>query len=199
MTTTFLLARHAAHPLLDRVLVGRMPNVGLGIDGQAQTQRLAKRLSREPIAGIYSSPQQRARETAAPIALGVGATRVAPSTALDEVDVGDWTGRSFADLANDRRWQHWNRARESARSPGGESLRDVQGRVVSYMEELRAEWPHSHVLLVSHGDVIRAALLFYLKLPLWALDRIEIAPASLSSLVVGDWGAKILTLNEIVN
>jgi broad specificity phosphatase PhoE len=197
LTTTFFLVRHAAHPLLDRVLVGRMPHVALGSDGRAQARRLARRLAREPIALVHSSPRKRARETAQPIAEEIGVS-VRVAAAIDEVDVGDWTGTSFAELKADPRWQRWNRARVSGRSPGGESMRDVQERVVFHIEELRCAHPQAHILFVSHGDVIRAALLFYLRLPLWALDRIEIAPASLSAVAVGDWGAKIVTLNEVM-
>jgi broad specificity phosphatase PhoE len=197
LTTTFFLVRHAAHPLLDRVLVGRMPHVALGRNGRAQARQLARRLAREPIALVHSSPRKRARETAQPIAEEIGVS-VRVAAAIDEVDVGEWTGTSFAELKSDPRWQRWNRARVSARSPGGESMRDVQERVVFHIDQLRSAHPQAHILFVSHGDVIRAALLFYLRLPLWALDRIEIAPASLSAVAVGDWGAKIVTLNEVM-
>ena len=43
---------------------------------------------------------------------------------------------------------------------------------------------------MSHGDVIKAALLYHLGLPLDAYGRFEIEPASISTLVVGDWGAE---------
>jgi broad specificity phosphatase PhoE len=175
-----------------------MPRVSLGERGRAQSLRLAGRLGREPITHVHSSPRERARETAAPIAQQIGVS-VAVSPALDEVDVGEWTGTSFAKLRPDPRWHHWNRARESARSPGGESLRDVQERVVCHIEQLSRAHQDAHILLVSHGDVIKAALLFYLTLPLWALDRLEIAPASLSAIAIGNWGAKILTVNEVVS
>jgi broad specificity phosphatase PhoE len=198
LTTTFFLVRHASHPLLGRVLVGRMPNVSLGMDGRAQTQELARRFGHQPIASVYSSPQLRARETAEPIAESVGTPTIA-TPALDEVDAGEWTGMSFDDLRPDPRWQHWNRARESARTPGGESMRDVQARVVHHLRKLQGAAPDTHIVLVSHADVIKAALLFYLKLPLWGLDSLDIAPASLSTIAVGDWGAKVLALNTVVS
>src|SRR5689334_9180955 len=106
-----------------------MPNVRLGADGREQSRRLAIWFGRQPVAVIQSSPRERAQETAEPIAQQFGMP-LAVAPALDEVDVGEWTGANFADLTPDRRWQHWNRARESARTPGGESMRDVQDRVV---------------------------------------------------------------------
>jgi broad specificity phosphatase PhoE len=54
------------------------------------------------------------------------------------------------------------------------------------------------VILVSHSDVIKAALLYHLGLPIDAYSRIEVEPASISTLVVGDWGSKTLRLNEVV-
>ena len=72
----------------------------------------------------------------------------------------------------------------------------VQLRAVSYLEQIRATRPTDAVILVSHLDVIRAALLHYLGLSLNHYDRLEIAPAGISTLVVGEWGAKLITLNE---
>jgi broad specificity phosphatase PhoE len=51
-------------------------------------------------------------------------------------------------------------------------------------------------VLVSHADVLKAALAHWLGLSLDSLQRFDIAPASLSTVAVGDWGAKVLSLNE---
>ena len=72
----------------------------------------------------------------------------------------------------------------------------VQLRAVAHLEQIRAACPTDAVVLVSHLDVIRAAILHYLGLSLNHYDRIDIAPAGISTLAVGDWGAKLLTLNE---
>ena len=73
---------------------------------------------------------------------------------------------------------------------------EVQARAVRVIEQVRAAHPDTGVVLVSHGDVIKAALLYHLGLPIDAYQRIEVGPASLSVLVVGDWGARVLSLNE---
>lgn len=197
MTTTFFLVRHAAHGLLDRVLVGRMPNVALSEIGRLDAGRVARRLRSERIAIVQSSPQQRARETAEPIGAALGhAVEIAP--ALDEIDVGEWTGRSFDALGADPRWGTWNNARSLSRAPGGESFAEVQARVVGHFEDCRASRPGEGVAVVSHSDVIKAAVLFYLGAPLDFYSRMEISPASVTTLVIGDWGAKVLALNETV-
>ena len=70
--TTFHLIRHGAHDLLGRVLTGRMPGVALNEAGRAQAAGLAAALAGGGIAAVVSSPLQRARETAAPIAARLG-------------------------------------------------------------------------------------------------------------------------------
>ena len=194
--TTLFLVRHAAHDVVDRVLCGRMAGVRLAEHGRAQAERVAARLSRETIAAVQASPLDRARETAEPIArrLGLGVEVV---DALTEIDVGEWTGQPFDELRDDPRWTLWNAARSSTRAPGGETMLEVQGRMVGHMEALRARFPDGAVVLVSHADVIKAALAYCLGLSLDALQRFEIAPASLSTVVIGDWGAKVVSLNEV--
>jgi probable phosphoglycerate mutase len=192
----FFLVRHAAHELVDRVLCGRMAGVSLGNEGRAQAQRVADRLARERIAAIHTSPLERARETAAPI--GERLT-LAPEVheAINEIDMGEWSGRSFADLHEDSHWQSWNSARSVSRPPRGESMLQVQARVVDHLERVRANYRDGAVVLVSHADVIKAALLYCLGMPIDGYRLLEIGPASISTLVIGDWGAKVMSMNEV--
>ncbi len=192
----FFLVRHAAHELVDRVLCGRMPGVSLGEEGRAQASRVAERLARERITAIHTSPLERARETAAPIAERL---RLAPEVheAINEIDLGEWSGRSFEDLSQDPRWQSWNSARAVSRPPGGESMLEVQARAIGHLERARSAHPDQAVVLVSHAEVIKAALLYCLGMPIDGYRLFDISPASISTLVVGDWGAKVLSMNEV--
>jgi len=195
--TTFFLVRHAAHRQLEHVLVGRMTGVTLAEEGREQARRLAHRLQRDGITAVQSSPRERAQETAAPIAAqAVLAVEIAP--ALDEIDVGDWTGRSFAALNDDARWMTWNTARASARPPNGESMAELQRRIVALLRGLRQASPDGRIVLVSHAEVIRAAVLHALRMPLDDFARIEIAPASISTLAVGRHGCELVDLNRAV-
>ena len=118
--------------------------------------------------------------------------------ALAEIDYGDWTGRSLDDLRQLETWKHWNAFRSGTRVPGGEAMLGVQARAVGEMLRLAGEHPAACLALVSHGDVIKAALLYGLGLPIDAYGRFEVEPASISTLVVGEWGSKVLRLNEVV-
>jgi len=195
VTATFHFVRHAMHGLVGRILVGRSNDVPLSPEGYNQTQHLAAWFRDKAVSRVYSSPRERARATAQAIATDL-ALEPEITPALDEIDVGAWSGQSFDALEHDPEWRRWCKARRSARAPAGESMIGVQLRAVSYLEQIRATRPTDAVILVSHLDVIRAALLHYLGLSLNHYDRLEIAPAGISTLVVGEWGAKLITLNE---
>jgi broad specificity phosphatase PhoE len=196
--TTVLLIRHAVHSLLDRVLVGRTAGVRLSESGRRQAAALAAHLAREPLAAVCSSPQPRARETARPIAIIAG-VRLEIAAAIDEIDLGAWTGRSFAELDRDPDWRAWNSMRCAARPPGGESMRELQRRVVDHLQRVHAAYPNGRIALVSHAEVIRAALLYYLRLSLDAFAQIEIRPASIATLMLGEGEARVVALNQTVS
>lgn len=197
MSTVFLLVRHAAHDGVGVTLTGRMPGVGLGTEGRAQAERLAQSLRHEPLAAIHASPQQRTQETAMALAAAQGMARIASEPALDEIDFGSaWQGKSFAALEADPAWQRWNSQRSLARTPGGERMLDVQARVLALIERLLPRHEEESVALVTHADVIKALVSHVLGLGIDAWPRLEVAPASVSRLVVGEWGAKLTGLNQ---
>ncbi|MDQ0562490.1 broad specificity phosphatase PhoE [Rhizobium mesoamericanum] len=199
MTATFFLVRHAAHDNLGSFLAGRMSGIGLGPAGQEQAARVAQRLVREKIDDVYTSPQERTRQTATAITTACGLDPPQINNALDEVDFGSWTGRSFVDLNHDEQWQRWNALRGLERAPGGEHMLDVQHRVVALIQSLAGNRRGRRIVLVSHGDVIKAAVTYVLCSPLDACARLDVAPGSITVLIVGDWGAKIAALNEVIS
>lgn len=193
--TTFLLIRHAAPDLMPNTLAGRLPGIHLSTQGEMQAQRLAERLGVLPIAAIYSSPLERAQQTAHPLAARLQLD-VQCCEAIADLDYGEWSGQHFDDLAADLRWRHWNEFRSGASLPSGGMMLEVQVRAVLALEELRRRHPEELVAIVSHADVLKAALAHYLGAPLDLFQRIEISPASLSVLALYDWGARIIRLND---
>jgi probable phosphoglycerate mutase len=75
-------------------------------------------------------------------------------------------------------------------------MRQVQERVVKALFEMRHIHRGGTVLVVSHGDVIRAALLFALGMPLDFYSRIEVGLASLNTIQIDDHGIRVLVVNE---
>jgi probable phosphoglycerate mutase len=193
--TTILLIRHAMNDYVGNTLVGRRPGVHLNEAGRAEAERLARRLAATPIEAVYSSPLERATETAEPLARRA-ALPVTVCHALSEIDFGDWTGRAIRDLEDDPAWKRCNSDRASARIPGGESMLEVQLRMIGAVEGFRDRHRGGVVAAVSHGDPIRAALTHYLGLPLDLLDRLEVQTASVSVVLLRDWGPLVLRIND---
>lgn len=194
--TTLLLVRHAAHDWLGRGIPGRMPGVSLNAQGRLQAEQLPQRLAGTNIDAVYSSPQQRARETAAPLAIRRQVpVQVAPE--FDEIDFGDWTGLWFGQLRADAKaWQAWVERRSSAAAPGGEAFVQVQRRALAGMTRLHDRHPVQTVAVISHGDVIKAVLGSVLRMSMDDLERLDIEPASISIVEVHAGEGRVLLIND---
>jgi probable phosphoglycerate mutase len=193
--TTFLLIRHATNDFIGRALAGRLPGVHLNAAGREQAERLAERLGGETIHRIYSSPLERAQETAGPLARRLGLElRTAPE--VGEIDFGEWAGRTLAELEPLPLWRQFNAYRSGTRAPGGELMLDVQVRFVTFLQRLCTECPDQTVAVVSHSDAIKAAMCYYLGIPLDLAQRLEIDPAAVTALALSSHGPKILYVNR---
>ena len=196
MTATFLLIRHAAHDDLDLRLSGRRPGVPLSAAGRAQADALGRRLVGRGVSRVACSPLDRTLATAQAIARACALPAPEPTSDLIEIDLGDWTGRTFDSFGDDPAWRAWNEERDRARPPGGESMGEAQARVAGWLRRTAAERPGEMIAAVTHADMIRAAVADVLGLTLDKLLRFDIDPASVTTVVIGDWGAKLVRLNE---
>lgn len=197
MSAQILLIRHAAHEQVGTVLSGRTPDLALSGEGRAQAVALAARLADLRLDALQASPVQRAQETALALAAPHAGLVVETVAALDEVDFGTWQGRAFAELADDPLWQEWNSARGGAAAPGGETMAAAQERAWTHVVETALARPGARLAMVSHCDVIRSLVARVLGLPLDRLLAFEVDPASITRIEVGDWGARLLSLNEL--
>jgi broad specificity phosphatase PhoE len=190
------LVRHGHHALLGRTLCGRMNGVTLDDIGCEEIARCATNVSPQPSL-IQSSPQRRCTQSASILAAHFGLPiEIVP--AVDELDYGEWTGRSFEELSLDPKWSRWNRRRGSTRPPGGESMRSLQNRIVRHLEQMRSDPLAGSVIVVSHAEPIRAALLHYLRKGLDDFLSIEIEPSSVSTLSADRRGFRIIRINQRV-
>lgn len=193
--TTVLLIRHANTDAVGRTLAGRGPGVHLNAAGKAQALELAERLASAPIKAVYSSPLERARETAAPLATRLGLP-VQIREEIGEIDIGRLTGQELAALADDPAWKRFNTVRSLARFPGGEAMPEVQARMASAMEEFRRRHADEMIAVVSHAEPIRALLALFLGIPLDLIDRFEISPASISTVRLSECAPVVLGINH---
>lgn len=194
--TTVMLIRHATTDAAGVTLAGRSHGVHLNARGRREAGELPARLVHAMPQAIYSSPIERALETAAPMAAEYG-TVVDARQGLTEVDFGEWTGCRIGALSGDPVWRRFNSDRSGTRIPGGESMLEVQARVVSQLDELRRANDRRTVAVVTHADVIRAALAHYGAMSLEACLRFDVQPASITILLLADYQPVIALVNEL--
>lgn len=194
--TYLLFVRHGTTPTTGKVLPGRAPGLHLSDTGRAEAREVGTRLGvLGRVQALYSSPMERALETAGEIARFVGLP-VEIEPALIECDFGAWTGAGLAAMRNRRVWQAVLRHPAGFRFPGGESFVEVQARALAAVERLTARHPGQVVVAVSHADPIKVALASALGSPLDLFQRIVVGPCSTSIVAYGDHSPRVLALNS---
>ena len=177
------------------MLCGRVRDEPLAEEGRRVALRLAEALAADlPAARIETSPRRRAMETAAIIGEALAAP-IEVVDALDEIDFGDWAGRSFAELEQDVRWRFWNAARDRACSPGGETMHDAVDRAAAHIARI-ANDADGPVICVTHADIIRGLVAHYLGLKLDRMLHFDIDPGSVSTLIVDGNRGRVAALNR---
>lgn len=178
------------------MLPGRARGLHLSDEGRRQAEAVAKRIAALPrVAAVYTSPLERARETAAPIARACG-RGLRLERGLLECDVGDWTGESLRRLARKPEWTAVQRHPSGFRFPGGESVTEMQARVTGTLGRLVARHRGGTVVAVFHADPIKAAVAHALGTHLDLFQRVVIAPASVSAIAYRDHGPAVLIVNS---
>lgn len=192
-----LLVRHGQNDWVNKNrLAGWTPGVHLNEEGQKQVKALAERLKDLPIKAIYSSPLERCMETAEALAQphDLPVTQV---EAVGEVRYGDWEGKKIKKLAKKKAWFAVQHFPSRFRFPNGESFLEVQQRAVDAIESLAAQHKKEMIVVVSHADLIKLILAYYLGTHMDLFQRIGLSPASVSALALGDNGAlRVLRVND---
>ena len=194
--TVVLLVRHGQTPTTGKLLPGRAPGLHLADTGIEQAHRAAERIAAlTKVDAIYSSPLERARETAAPIAAACGLkTRI--DKGLLECDFGDWTGAELKNLMKLPEWNTVQRAPSTFTFPGGESFTAMQNRIVGAIDRLRAAHPGGTIVCVSHADPIKAAVAHAMGTHIDLFQRIVIGTCSISAVAYGMGAPVVLTVNS---
>jgi probable phosphomutase (TIGR03848 family) len=194
--TRILLIRHGMNDYVKNgLLAGRTQAVPLNDEGQKQATALAERLGSARIGAIYSSPLERCQGTAGPLAARLG-LQPRKLEDINETDCGDWTGRSLDELRREEIWQQVQINPSGFRFPNGESMFEVQARMVVALERLRREHGSEVIAVVSHCDPIKLAITYYMGVPLDLYQRLEVSPASISELEFSPWSVRLLRLND---
>jgi probable phosphoglycerate mutase len=192
--TVVLLVRHARTATTGKRLPGRAAGLVLSPAGRREAEAVAGRLAGVKLAAVYSSPLERARETAAAIARP---RRLAVRIARDlvDLDVGRWAGLTLRAARKRPEWAAIQRHPSGFRFPNGESFTDMQARMVAALGRVVARHPGETVVAVSHADPIKAVLAHALGIPLDLFQRLVVATASVSAVAYGPTGPTVLTAN----
>jgi probable phosphoglycerate mutase len=194
-STRLLLARHAVTAQTGPLLSGRATGIDLSDRGREQADALGRRLAELPVSVVYASPIERTTQTAEAIARHHDLP-VLPLPGVLEADYGDWTGGKLTELAKTDLWKTVQRAPSRARFPGGESLAEMQLRMVSALETVVADHPGELVVVVSHADPIKAAIAHYTGVHLDLFQRIVVSPASVTVFELSAHGAAMVKCND---
>ena len=194
--TLVLFVRHGQTPTTGSTLPGRAAGLHLADSGRAQAEAAASRLGLlKRVDAIYSSPLERTRETAAPIAKARKlAVRI--DRGLLECDFGDWTGRKLNELRKLPEWNAVQRHPSGFRFPGGESFTEMQTRIVTAIDKLITRHAGGTVVAVSHADPIKAAVAHAMGVHLDLFQRVVISPCSITAVMYSPAGIVVLAVNS---
>lgn len=190
------LIRHGYNDYVKRgLLAGRLPGVHLNEKGRAEVAALAEALKDVPLKAIYSSPLDRAMETAQTVVKAHG-LHVEKRANLVETALGDWEGKSVKRLSRDKRWRQLQENPSQFRFPGGEWMVEQQARLVKEVETLCAQHKaKEHFAIVGHADPLKLIIAYYIGLPLDSFQRLVMDTASVSTLQIEAKGSRLLRMN----
>ena len=196
--TRFLLLRHGQTELSRQRRYSGRGNPDLTDTGRRQASDAARYLSAKGgISAVFSSPLQRAHDTATAAADALGLT-VQVDDDLIETDFGEWEGLTFLEAAEAHPELHGRWLRDtSLPPPGGESFDEVQLRVERARDRIIAEHGPATVLVVSHVTPIKTLLRLALGAGSSVLYRLHLDLASLSiAEFYPDNGASVRLVND---
>ena len=177
-------------------LAGRLPGIHLNERGRQQAEDLGKALAEAPLSALYSSPLERAMQTAEPIAKA-RSLKITPMPGLMEANVGEWQGKSIRRLALSKYWAIVQGAPSRARHPGGESFVEVQTRIVSTLELIVSRHKDRDLIAcVFHSDPIKLAVAYFLGMPLDHFQRLGCDTGSVTMLGISRSSAHLVWLNR---
>jgi len=193
---TLLLIRHGENDYVKKhLLAGRLPGVNLNDKGRQQAQAIAEKLASASLKAIYSSPLERAMQTAEPLSQALNLP-IIPRPGLIETNVGEWAGQSWKKLSRTKTWRIVQAVPSRFRFPGGETFAEGQARICQELQTIASQHePKDLVACFSHADPIRMAVAYFIGLPLDMFQRLAVSPGSITALHLGETSSRLLVLN----
>ena len=195
--TAVLLIRHGDNDVVGKRLAGRTPGIHLNEKGRQQAEELVHMLADVPIQAIYSSPMERAVETATPLAAERG-LEVHTTAGILEVDYGRWQGKTFKQLQRYKLWDTVLNTPAEVRFPDGETLGEVQARAFAEVNAIVSQYGEGDVVaFFSHGDVIRLLLAKFMNIQINDYQRLTIQTGAVSMLYLSEKHTFLMHVNQV--
>ena len=192
-----VLVRHAhSQANAAGILSGRRPNIALSEKGRTQAQELAIRLGELKVKDLRVSPLQRCIETIDPWVSTKSRIRRIEDHGITEVDYGKWSGRTLRSLSREKLWKIVQENPSRVFFPDGEGIANMQARAIESMHLALSSTGTGAVVMVSHGDVIKALVAANLGMRLDDFQRIIIDPASVTVFDFSSKTPRLLLLND---
>jgi broad specificity phosphatase PhoE len=153
------LVRHGQVHNPKRIVYGRLPGWTLSATGRRQAEAVARALDGRKVAALFSSPLQRARETSEILARTLGVPVQVRDDLTESALAARWEGISWLRVwtQHHREWDTYRKRPLDFEAP--EPLARLARRMTEAVRELAAAHPGAEIVVVSHGDPIKAAVL----------------------------------------
>ncbi len=198
MSTRFILIRHGQTEWNRGAERFRgHADLPLNETGLVQAQKIAARLVNDKIAALYSSPLQRAIQTAQPLA-NAQHLEIQKHDGLLDINFGAFEGMTLdeARQAFPEVVEKWITAPGHVKFPKGDSFKLVRSRIEAMLDELASKHAGETVAFVSHKIVCGATLCVVLGLPADALWRIQQDNACINVFEKREAGWLVTLMNE---
>jgi len=209
MAFNLYLVRHGesevnVHP----EIMGQGPDVKLTQNGQKQALKLGKYMSKLNFDYIYSSPYDRAIDTAR-LVIGDDAV-ITMAISLREYDPGDWNACNRSDVLTDNVKLRMGYQNMGFRPPNGESQNMVERRASRWLEDEilynkdKLEYLYGldkplEIIAFSHGMTIKSLLHYVMGFDKSFLWKIDIDNTSVTKLSYGEHGWRLHYINNVAH
>lgn len=182
------LVRHTSLQIAPGICYGQT-DIDVGASFWDEANQLKAKLAGIQFDAVYASPLQRCTKLA--VALDYG--KAIEDARLMELNFGDWETCAWEDIPRDI-FDGWAYDYANLAPPQGETFSQLQQRAIHILEELKLENTGKHILIVTHGGLIRALLAHVLNMELKGLFRFNIDYTSVTEL---DFSEKVPKINRV--
>ena len=172
-------------------------NVPLSVRGIEESKALGGALRDATLDMVYSSPLNRALQTAREIASPHPQIGIKTAEEFTDMDFGEWQGLTVPEVEARFRdsYRVWVRKPECADIAGGEDLRKVRKRALSGLKRIASLHPEGTVVVVSHGVINKVLLCALLGAPVGAFWHVKQDNGALNLFEYSAFGAKVFLMN----